>query len=849
MTAAARVASAGGIRHAERPMHARGAAAAVPAVMVMMVMWAPGVAWGATHTWVGTAATSSWSLGANWMDGTVPPDDGSADVVFAGGNAAGQIVTLDAPRRVSSLRVTAAGALTLAAGTAGTLRLDGPLTLAANGSVTVEAPLVGPGDAVLGGMGSAMVGDRLITLVAPCVNAGAIRVAGALLVTAAPFVLPPWSTLDVALDGWVDLGGYSQRVAALAGAGVVANTVGSAQLVVGGANATADFAGMLGADIANRGTGRNLALVLTGEVAQRLSGTLQFTGETRVTEGAVLQLDTALPMANVLMVEGGALPGTLRGVGYVGQLHTGPGPSGGGVVAPGSPGMVGTLTAATADLAGASVVLRLSGPDLLDVVGVIAWDAQTRLVVDASGVVAPGSAVTVMQWGSSTGPAWTDTNITVQSGGSLRFVPDQNGSRLRIQVNSGTTPPRVDVVPQNTLVTSERGESATATLTLQAAPAQDVTVAAMSTNAAEGSVQPAQLVFTPQNWDMPHTLTVTGVDDAVADGNQNWQVVLGPAVSADTAWDGLGLAPLQVTNLDDDLVDVVAIQPFVTQENGAPQTFVVRLRSMPSANVDLLATTGDPSEGWVSPPLATLEPSAWQTGVTFAVYPADDDLLDGCVTWPVRFDLTRSPDAAFDGLWVPTLWVCNQDDEGGAAPVATDDAYQVMAGSVLMVPPPGVLANDTDGLTAQVVDPPAGAGLSLDANGGFSLDAQASAPGELSFTYRCTDGVLWSAPATVRITVQPGGSSSSSSGSSGASSSGGGPSSAGTSSSGAGSSSGGASSASSGSVDGATTAAIDQGVYVGGGGCGCRLGHADLPPWMASILMGLWTMRAMRRRS
>src|SRR5438477_265086 len=47
-----------------------------------------------------------------------------------------------------------------------------------------------------------------------------------------------------------------------------------------------------------------------------------------------------------------------------------------------------------------------------------------------------------------------------------------------------------------------------------------VTVNYHSSNTAEGTVLPASLLFTTTNWNAPQTVTVTGVNDFVADGNQ-----------------------------------------------------------------------------------------------------------------------------------------------------------------------------------------------------------------------------------------------------------------------------------------------------------------------------------------
>ena len=46
-----------------------------------------------------------------------------------------------------------------------------------------------------------------------------------------------------------------------------------------------------------------------------------------------------------------------------------------------------------------------------------------------------------------------------------------------------------------------------------------MTIALSSSDTTEGTVGPASLTFTTANWNVAQTVTVTGVDDAVVDGD------------------------------------------------------------------------------------------------------------------------------------------------------------------------------------------------------------------------------------------------------------------------------------------------------------------------------------------
>jgi hypothetical protein len=95
---------------------------------------------------------------------------------------------------------------------------------------------------------------------------------------------------------------------------------------------------------------------------------------------------------------------------------------------------------------------------------------------------------------------------------------------------------------------------ATFTVVLATAPTADVTVGITSSDTTEGTVAPSSVTFTTGTWSTPQPITVTGVDDAVADGAVAYSAVTAAAVSADPAYDGLDPADVTLTNTDDEAV-------------------------------------------------------------------------------------------------------------------------------------------------------------------------------------------------------------------------------------------------------------------------------------------------------
>ena len=81
--------------------------------------------------------------------------------------------------------------------------------------------------------------------------------------------------------------------------------------------------------------------------------------------------------------------------------------------------------------------------------------------------------------------------------------------------------------------TTETGDTATFSVVLSAEPTADVTINMSSSDETEGTISISSLIFTNTDWDVSQTVTVNGVDDDIADGNQNYYVILSEASSSD----------------------------------------------------------------------------------------------------------------------------------------------------------------------------------------------------------------------------------------------------------------------------------------------------------------------------
>jgi hypothetical protein len=134
-------------------------------------------------------------------------------------------------------------------------------------------------------------------------------------------------------------------------------------------------------------------------------------------------------------------------------------------------------------------------------------------------------------------------------------------------LNDDTAGIVVDAAPN--LQTKEDGSTATFTVVLTSQPTDDVVIGLSSSDVTEGTVAPGSLTFTAANWNVPQTVTVTGVDDDVVDGHVGYSIVTAAAVSADPLYSGLDADNVPLTNLDDDGIGVFGATSVVIYRVGS----------------------------------------------------------------------------------------------------------------------------------------------------------------------------------------------------------------------------------------------------------------------------------------
>jgi hypothetical protein len=206
------------------------------------------------------------------------------------------------------------------------------------------------------------------------------------------------------------------------------------------------------------------------------------------------------------------------------------------------------------------------------------------------------------------------------------------------------------------LVTTENGGQDSFTVRLSHQPANNVSISFVSGNTNEGTPSPGVLTFSSNNWDQPQTITLTGINDDLDDGDQAY-VITGTASSVDSRFQGLAVPSVSATNNDNDSagITVAPTSGLLTSETGTTATFQIVLNSRPASNVTLGLASANPSEVAINTTGITFTPQNWNVGQVVTVTGLADDVVDGDQMFTITTQPTTSTDLQYDGVNPPDV--------------------------------------------------------------------------------------------------------------------------------------------------------------------------------------------------
>ena len=239
------------------------------------------------------------------------------------------------------------------------------------------------------------------------------------------------------------------------------------------------------------------------------------------------------------------------------------------------------------------------------------------------------------------------------------------------------------VIVEPALLRVAEGGTVVYTVVLASRPTAPVIVTPASGDTGAATVSGA-LTFGPDDWDEAQKVTVGGVDDEVADGEQSTRIAHA-VTSADADYHDATVSAVAVTVTDDDTAAVIVKPTSVRVAEGGTVVYRVRLTSRPTAPVTVTATSDSIAAATVSPGSVTFTTTDWGTAKTFTVTGVDDDDdADADRSTRIAHAVT-SGDAAYSAVSVAPVAVNVTDDDTATATVTSTDTAAVVAPALLRV--------------------------------------------------------------------------------------------------------------------------------------------------------------------
>jgi hypothetical protein len=269
--------------------------------------------------------------------------------------------------------------------------------------------------------------------------------------------------------------------------------------------------------------------------------------------------------------------------------------------------------------------------------------------------------VTAIDDGDAEGPYQGTIALAAAGGGydgvvissvTVNVIDDDTAAGVTITQSGGST------------AVGEPSGTDTYTVVLAAQPTTDVAIA-LAVNNGHVTVDPATLTFTSANWDQAQTVTVTVVDNFVADGTRT-SVISHTVTSGDTRYNGLAVSNVTSDVSDNDVAGVDPSTSSVTvAEGGAAGSYTIVLASQPTADVDVTVTPDaqvDLGSGAGVVVVLTFTDANWDTPQTVSVTAVDDGDIEGVHTGTITH-AAASTDPKYNGIAIVNVTVNITDND------------------------------------------------------------------------------------------------------------------------------------------------------------------------------------------
>jgi hypothetical protein len=273
---------------------------------------------------------------------------------------------------------------------------------------------------------------------------------------------------------------------------------------------------------------------------------------------------------------------------------------------------------------------------------------------------------------------------------------------------------------------AEGGATDTYTVVLRIPPTANVTVNMVSLS--QVTANPSNLTFTTANWNVPQTVTVTAIDDAVAELGHTGSVSHS-MTSTDPNYANVPVNGVAASIADNDTAGVTLSKTTAAAtEGGVTDSYTVRLTSQPTAAVTV---TLNGTQVSTSPISLEFTSANWNVPQTVTVAAINDFVAEGAHSGTVGHT-TFSIDSLYSGLTVASVAVSITDNDTPGLTLSKSSVAVTEGGA-------------TDSYTVRLNTLPTSevSVLLLNQNGQVTLS-----PTSLTFTT-----ANWDVPQTVTVTA------------------------------------------------------------------------------------------------
>lgn len=202
----------------------------------------------------------------------------------------------------------------------------------------------------------------------------------------------------------------------------------------------------------------------------------------------------------------------------------------------------------------AAVWSNSSGNVTIEVISDDFTTDPSPIIVPAQGLTIPAAVVSIASKEDFVAQGDRTVTVTIQASSSTGVnspsstfsvtIADDDSAGVTIAQSSGNT------------AVSEGGTTDTYTVVLTSQPTANVTM--NLDGGAQLSLSTA-VTFTPQNWNVPQTVTVSAVDDALVEGTHT-QTINHTATSTDAKYNGISITSITANITDNDRNDAPSYQ-------------------------------------------------------------------------------------------------------------------------------------------------------------------------------------------------------------------------------------------------------------------------------------------------